>query len=88
MGKVNFIWRGNHHFYIGAFFTAFGLFQWYMGIGNGSLTTLIPLWQVIAGIGALMMVDDVIEHNITDKTPLRMLWNIIEPILEKMKNDK
>ena len=64
---------------------AFGFFQWYMGIDNGELTTLIPFWQLLIGIGALMLVDDIIEHTITADTPLRLLYDkVIKPRLKKM----
>lgn len=72
--KVKFEWRGNHHFYTGIFFAAFGVFQWYMGLDNGELTMLIPMWQIFFGVGIFMMIDDIIEHTITRDTPLRLLY--------------
>lgn len=71
---VKFEWKGNHHGYYGIFAVAFGLFNWYMGIDNGALENLIPMWQTWVGIGALMIIDDVIEHTITGSTPLRWLF--------------
>lgn len=81
---VKFHWRGNHHSYYGIFFIAFGLFNWYMGIDN--IEELIPLWQVITGLGVVMIIDDFIEHKITASTPLRILWKkVIYPMI-KNKN--
>ena len=81
---VPFKWRGNHHSYHGAWLVAFGIFQWYMGIDNGELESLIPFWQGLIGVGALMVIDDIIEHTITADTPLRILYEkIIMPILLK-----
>lgn len=74
---VPFKWKGNHHSYYGVFLVAFGLFNWYMGIDNGQLEGLIPLWQSFAGIGALFILDDWIEHNITASTPLRLLYRFL-----------
>lgn len=83
---VPFKWRGNHHSYYGIFLAVFGLFNWYMGIDNGELASLIPMWQGLVVIGTLMIVDDVIEHTWTASTPLRILYiKIIKPILEKMQ---
>ena len=81
---VPFKWRGNHHSYFGAFFIAFGIFNWFMGVDNGELSTLIPLWQACIGIGTLMLVDDIIEHTLTADTPLRIIYvKIIKPMLIK-----
>lgn len=82
---VPFKWRGNHHAYHGIWLMAFGAFQWYMGIDNYELTTLIPLWQSIIGIGALMLIDDIVEHTKTADTPLRILYEKLRPFLIKLK---
>ena len=79
---VKFQWRGNHHSYYGVFFLAFGLFNIYMGWGNGSLSSLLPLWGGLATIGSYMIVDDVIEHNVTADTPLRILYRILFKVNE------
>lgn len=71
---VKFVWKGNHHSYYGIFFIAFGLFNWYMGIDNSNLASLIPFWQSLVGLGTYMIVDDVIEHKVTADTPLRILY--------------
>ena len=81
---VPFKWRGNHHAYHGIWIMGFGLFQWYMGIDNGCLVKLIPMWQIFVAVGVFMLVDDVIEHTITGNTPLRILFEkIIIPILKE-----
>lgn len=84
--RIKFEWKGNHHSYHGIWIIAFGLFNWYMGVDNGELTILIPFWQLLIGVGAFMVIDDIIEHFITADTPLRLLYDyIIKPILEKRK---
>lgn len=84
--KVPFKWKGNHHAYHGIWIMAFGIFQWYMGVDNAELTVLIPFWQTLIGIGAFMLIDDIIEHTITRDTPLRLLYDkIIKPILKKVE---
>jgi hypothetical protein len=80
---VKFYWKGNHHAYHGAWIVAFSFFQWYMAIDNGAIANTIPLWQVCIGIGAYMIIDDVIEHKYTADTPLRILW--IKYILPRLK---
>ena len=56
-----------------------------MGIGNGELVTLIPLWQSFIGIGLFMIVDDIVEHTITADTPLRIFYErVIRPALRRM----
>jgi uncharacterized membrane protein len=83
---VPFKWKGNHHSYTGLWFIGFGLFNWYMGVDNGELSTLIPLWQGLTCVGAFMVVDDVIEHTITADTPLRLFYEkVIMPILKRIK---
>jgi len=80
---IEFKWRGNHHLYHGLWFIGFGLFNWYMGVDNYPLDSLIPVWQGMVGIGAFMVVDDVIEHWVTGDTPLRLLYeHIILPMLK------
>jgi hypothetical protein len=77
---VPFKWRGNHHSYTGLWFVAFGVFNWFMSWDN--LDSLIPLWQVVIGVGVFMLVDDVVEHKVTADTPLRLLWEkVIRPWL-------
>lgn len=75
--RIKFEWRGNHHSYYGIFLIAFGIFNWFMGIDNGELSTLIPLWQAFIGIGGFMLADDIIEHTITSDTPLRLIYDLI-----------
>jgi len=84
--KVKFQWKGNHHLYYGLWILAFAIFNVFMGQDNAELTTLMPFWYILAGIGGLMIIDDVIEHTITASTPLRILYvKIIRPILIKQK---
>ena len=81
---IPFKWKGNHHSYHGLWILAFGIFQWYMGIDNGELETLIPFWQLLIGVGVFMVIDDVIEHLITADTPLRLLYDkVIKPWLNR-----
>ncbi|GEM_PF-3640639 len=79
---IKFQWRGNHHGYYGVFLVAFGLFNYYMGIDNGQLSDLSGLWLSAAGLGALCIIDDIIEHKITSDTPLRKLYRWIYKIKE------
>lgn len=84
--RVPFQWRGNHHSYTGLWLIGFGLFNWYMGIDNGCLSTLIPFWQSLIGVGLFMFVDDVWEHTISADTPLRIMYEkIIVPILRRLE---
>ena len=53
-----------------------------MAIDNGELAATIPFWQLCIGIGAFMLVDDIIEHTLTADTPLRILYDrFIKPRL-------
>jgi len=80
---VKFHWKGNHHLYYGIFFVAFGIFNWYMGIGNGELDSILSLWYSCIGIGLYMIIDDIVEHTVTADTPLRLLYEKIRPYLRK-----
>ena len=79
---VKFVWKGNHHSYYGVFLIAFGLFNWYIGLGNGSLGSILWLWQSFIGIGAYMIIDDIIEHKLTADTPLRIIYRILFKVKE------
>lgn len=74
---VKFKWKGNHHLYHGIWIVGFGIFQWYMGIDNGELTSLSPLWKIFIGAGIFIIIDDIVEHTITADTPLRLLYDKI-----------
>lgn len=79
---VPFQWRGNHHLYHGIWIAAFGLFNWYMGIDNGELETLIPFWQFLVCIGVFAIFDDLYEHLICGDSPLRIIYEkLIRPWL-------
>jgi uncharacterized membrane protein len=79
---VKFYWKGNHHSYIGIFFIAFGLFNVYMGTDNGNLSDICSLWWTITGIGAFMVIDDIIEHKVTSETPLRKIYLMLFKLKE------
>ncbi len=79
---VKFVWKGNHHSYYGVFFIAFGLFNWYMGSGNGFLESLLPFWQAFVVIGMYLIIDDIIEHKFTADTPLRLIYRILFKVRE------
>jgi len=74
---VKFEWKGNHHGYYGVFLMVFGAFNWYMGIDNGQLVDLIPLWKSFLGVGAFMLIDDIVEHTLTGSTPLRLIYRFL-----------
>jgi uncharacterized membrane protein len=79
---VKFYWKGNHHSYYGVFFIAFGLFNVYMGTDNGNLSDICSLWWTITGIGAFMVIDDIIEHKVTSETPLRKIYLMLFKLKE------
>lgn len=79
---VKFEWKGNHHSYYGVFLVAFGLFNYYMGVDNGQLDALGPLWISTIGLGAFCIIDDIIEHKITSETPLRKIYLMLFKIKE------
>jgi hypothetical protein len=68
--------RGIHHMYLGFFFVAFGAFFLYMNAGNG-LDSLNYLYGAFIFIGLFAIIDDIIEHTITEDTILRRIWNKI-----------
>lgn len=72
---VPFKRKGNHHAYHGVWIIAFGIFNVIMGTDN--IEELMPLWYTLIGIGSFMIIDDIIEHNITADTPLRIIWEFI-----------
>lgn len=73
---VKFKWRGIHHGYLGAFFVAFGVFFLYMNTGNG-LDPLNLIYCIFGIVGGYLILDDMVEHTITEDTPARLLWNWI-----------
>ena len=79
--KVKFIWRGPHHCYIGIVLIVFG---WLCQ--PHSLYDPITPW--LYGIGALVLLDDIIEHTITGNTPLRIIFEkSIIPLLKNMHHN-
>ena len=71
---IEFHWKGNHHSYYGFFLIAFGIFNSYMGEGNGNLESIMWIWYSFIGVGSFMIIDDIIEHKVTASTPLRILY--------------
>jgi hypothetical protein len=70
---VKFQWRGVHHSYLGIFFTIFGAFFLYMNaVNTWGFLNYIYSFFVIAGI--YLIIDDIVEHTITESTPMRILW--------------
>ena len=83
---VPFVWKGNHHSYYGIWFIGFGIFNWYMAIGNVPMDALIPFWKFLIGTGLFMLIDDIIEHKYTADTPLRIIYEkIVVPLLYKIR---
>jgi len=70
--------RAPHHSYLGAFllFLAWTMWPyWYYH----------PLTEIFAVLGAFAVIDDVIEHTITRRTPLRLIFEkVIFPLLVKI----
>jgi hypothetical protein len=80
MPKNEFIVRAPHHFYIGI---AMIVFAWLMQ----PYYYYDPITYFLYGFGIFAIVDDIVEHTICSKTPLRLLFEkIIMPILEKLAN--
>ena len=73
-----FVWRCPHHLYTGLMllFLAWTMWPyWYYH----------PLAEIFAVLGAFAVIDDVIEHTLTRKTPLRMLFEkVLFPLLVKI----
>jgi hypothetical protein len=61
---------------MGIFFVAFGTFFLYMNAGNG-LDSLNYLYGAFIFVGLFAIIDDIIEHTITEDTILRRIWNKI-----------
>jgi len=86
---IKFSPRGNHHLYYGIFMIIFGAFNWFMGVDNGELENLLPLWQMFILVGSAFTIDDIIEHKVTADTPLRILYEkILRPIIIMMGKRK
>ena len=71
---VKFYWKGIHHGYLGFFLWSFGCFFLYMNTNNG-LDLLNNIYLIFAFVGAYLIIDDMIEHLITESTPARLIWN-------------
>lgn len=72
--RVKFIWYRNHHLYYGIALFLFGLYNYYLMKRSGELTKCKSIWQLLILIGALLALDDIIEHTITRDTPIRILF--------------
>jgi len=71
--------KAPHHAYIGAFLLFLAYTMW-------DYSYYHPLAEIIAAVGAFVLVDDIIEHTITAKTPLRLFFvKIVYPFLRKLK---
>jgi len=73
---VKFKWRGIHHGYLGGFMWLFGVFFLYMNMGNG-LDSLNIIYGAFVFVGILLVVDDIVEHTVTEDTPSRIVWEWI-----------
>ena len=71
---VKFVWYRNHHLYYGIALFLFGLYNYYLMKKSGELLKCKTVWQIFMIIGALLAVDDAIEHTITKDTPIRVLF--------------
>ena len=70
---IKFKWKGIHHSYLGSWFIAFGAFFLYMNsVNTWGFLNYIYILFIIAGI--YLVIDDIVEHTITESTPMRILW--------------
>jgi len=71
--------KAPHHAYIGTFLLFLAWTMW-------DYSYYHPLAEITAITGAYILIDDIIEHTITAKTPLRLLFDkVIYPCLKKLK---
>ena len=71
--------KAPHHLYIGLFLLFLAYTMWDYDYYH-------PLAEIVATAGAYITIDDIIEHTITAKTPLRLLFEkVIYPCLKKLK---
>jgi len=71
--------KAPHHLYIGLFLLFLAWTMWDYDYYH-------PLAEITAIAGAYITIDDIIEHTITAKTPLRLLFDkVIYPCLKKLK---
>jgi len=72
---VKFHWRGIHHSYLGFFLGVLpGSLFIYLNWGN-NLDFLNPIYWFMLIAGIYLIIDDLIEHTITEDTPARIIWN-------------
>ena len=72
--RVQFVWYRNHHLYYGIALFLFGLYNYYLMLRSGELEKCKPVWQMFMLIGALLALDDLVEHTITRDTPIRIIF--------------
>jgi len=70
--------KAPHHAYIGAFLLFLAWTMWDYDYYH-------PLCEYVAVTGAYVLIDDVIEHTITAKTPLRLLFDKVIYPCKKLK---
>lgn len=71
--------KAPHHLYIGLFMLFLAYTMWGYDYYH-------PLAEITATIGAFVTIDDVIEHTVTAKTPLRLFFEkVLYTCLKKLK---
>lgn len=71
---IKFKWYRNHHMYYGISLFLFGLYNYYLMKRSGELMKCKSIWQMCMLIGVVMALDDLVEHTITQDTPIRLLF--------------
>ena len=71
---VKFVWYRNHHLYYGIALFLFGLYNYYLMKRSGELEKCKFIWYFFMLLGAVMAIDDAIEHTVTRDTPIRILF--------------
>ena len=75
---VKFYLKGIHHSYYGLFLGVIPGSIFYLLNQNNNLDYINPIFIFMILFGILLIVDDVIEHTITEDTPARIIWNLIK----------
>lgn len=80
---VKFVWYRNHHLYYGIALFLFGLYNYYLMKRSGELEKCKFIWYFFMLLGAIMAIDDAIEHTVTRDTPIRIIFEkLILPYLK------
>jgi hypothetical protein len=75
---VKFHWKGIHHSYYGILFGIIpGWILLWLNSGN-NLDYINPIFWILIILGTLLVIDDLIEHTVTEDTPARIIWNKIK----------